>query len=541
MGFTFNISLLLMKLLEQFEQYVKKLYGQIGDLEGELTQTREKLDAAEAEIRRLKKLPKKPNIKPSELDKPKTESASDKTGKRPGSEKVSKKKDLKIHEERVVKAQDVPADWELVGYKNYVIQDFVIHANNIAYQREVWQSPDGQQKIVAALPTHLTNKHFGTTLQGYILQQYYECGVTQPLIRRSLLDFGVSISMGQINNILIENKERFHEEKESLLAMAIQLKEELRTDDTGARHRFKNGFCNCINSDLFTYFTTTYSKSRINFLEILRMEREDYVINQTALNYALAQKLPDKYYAVLLKSYQNDECHFANEDTLNAYLHRHQITAKHALRTIHEALLIGTLVEHGFDPDTLIHSDGARQFAVFVHCLCWKHAERPLVKLKPLNDLQTQNIETKKEAFWTLYQALKKYKQQPDEAQIPILEQQFDQLCESVEGFDSLNQVLQELKKKKDKLLLVLKSPRASLHNNASERDIREYAKRRKISAGTRSENGKKARDTFLSLKKTCRKLGISFWEYLIDRLNHSNQIRPLSVIMANSTKTAKG
>jgi len=538
-----HISLLLMNLLERFERYVKKLYGQIRDLENKLTQTEEQLEKAEAEIRRLKKLPKKPDIKASELDKPKPDSSgkSGKTGKRPGSDKESKKKDLKIHETKVVEAEDVPSDWEFVGYQDYVIQDFVIRANNIAYQREVWKSPDGQRKLVATLPAHLINKHFGTTLQGYILQQYYECGVTQPLIRRSLLDFGVSISMGQINNILIENKETFHQEKESLLAQAIELKEELRTDDTLARHRFKNGSCNCINSDLFTYFTTTYSKSRINFLRILRMEHEDYVLNQTALDYAIAQELPQKYYLVLSESYQNDEHHFADEAALNAYFNKHRITAVHAVRTIREALLMGAIVEHGFDPQTLIHSDGARQFAVFVHSLCWKHAERPLVKLKPYDERQAQLLETKKEAFWTLYQALKKYKQAPDKALIPILEQQFDQLCESVDGFDSLNQVLQALKKKKDKLLLVLKRPRASLHNNDSERDIREYAKRRKISAGTRSENGKKARDTFLSLKKTCRKLGISFWEYLIDRLNHDKQIPPLSQMMAHKARTANG
>ena len=544
MQLSYHISLLLMNLLKEFEQYVKKLYGKIRHLESELSQTQEQLEEAEAEIRRLKNLPKKPDIKASELDKPKADSScgkTGKTGKRPGSEKVSKKKDLKIHEERVVKAQDVPSDWELVGYKNYMIQDFVIRANNISYQREVWQSPDGQQSMVATLPAHLIGKHFGTILEGYILQQYYECGVTQPLILRSLLDFGVCISKGQISNILIENKERFHQEKDSLLAAAIELKEELRTDDTGARHQFRNGSCNCINSDLFTYFTRTYSKSRINFLEILRMEHKDYVLNQTALDYALEQQLPDKYYAVLLNSYQNGERHLADEDRLEDYLNKHHITAAHALRTIREALLMGAIVEHGFDPETLIHSDGAGQFAIFAHSLCWKHAERPLVKLKPYNDRQAQLLDMKKEAFWTLYQALKKYKQQPDETLISTLEQQFDQLCEPVEGFDSLNQVLEALKKKKNKLLLVLKRPRASLHNNDSERDIREYVKRRKISAGTRSENGRKARDTFLSLKKTCRKLGISFWEYLIDRLNHDNQIPPLSLIMVHKAKTANG
>ena len=100
--------------------------------------------------------------------------------------------------------------------------------------------------------------------------------------------------------------------------------------------------------------------------------------------------------------------------------------------------------------------------------------------------------------------------------------------------------MLKGLKKKKDQLLLVLSRPKTSLHNNDSERDIREYVKRRKISAGTRSENGRKARDTFLSLKKTCRKLSISFWDYLLDRLQNLNQIEPLSLIMEQRSNTAK-
>jgi len=61
-----------------------------------------------------------------------------------------------------------------------------------------------------------------------------------------------------------------------------------------------------------------------------------------------------------------------------------------------------------------------------------------------------------------------------------------------------------------------------------SENDIREYVKRRKISGSTRTDQGRKARDTFASLKKTCRKLGISFWEYLQDRLCGENQIPSL-------------
>lgn len=529
-----------------FEKYLRKLYdmiidlqGKISTLDGSLREKTKELEAAQAEIRRLKNLPKKPKIEPSKLDEPQQQPEEKGAKKRHGSEKKSKKSALEIHEKKVVEAKAIPSDWVLKGHEPYVIQDMIVRANNIEYQREIWQSPDGNQTIVAALPLHLQGKQFGGTLQTYILHQYYECCVSQPLIYTTLKDYGIQISKGQISNILIEGKSAFHEEKASLLSKAIELKEELRTDDTGARHRFKNGYCNCINSDLFTYFTTSYSKSRINFLEILRVNHTNYELNEAALAYIAKADLPPKYVQILQASYEASSGSFKDKPALEAYFKSNGWTAKYALRTITEALLIGTIVAHGFDQQTLIHSDGAGQFDLFVHGLCWKHAERPLIKLVGYNEPQQILFEDKKKAFWSLYQDLKAYKLKPDKQRIVPLEQQFYDLCEPVLNFASLNQVLEELKAKKDKLLLVLYRPKASLHNNDSERDIREYAKRRNISAGTRSENGKKARDTFLSLKKTCRKLGISFWDYLLDRVTYANHILPLSLIMEQQSMTA--
>ena len=71
------------------------------------------------------------------------------------------------------------------------------------------------------------------------------------------------------------------------------------------------------------------------------------------------------------------------------------------------------------------------------------------------------------------------------------------------------------------------------LHNNASEQDLREFVTKRKISGSTRSESGRRCRDTFASLKKTCRKLGVSFWEYLTDRVSGKNLIPTLGVLIA--------
>ena len=84
--------------------------------------------------------------------------------------------------------------------------------------------------------------------------------------------------------------------------------------------------------------------------------------------------------------------------------------------------------------------------------------------------------------------------------------------------------------------MLVLERPEIPLHNNLSESDIREWAKRRKISAGTRSELGRRCRDTFVSLKKTCRKLGVSFWRYLQDRIRGVNEILALPDLMRQAT-----
>ncbi|MCY4330139.1 MAG: transposase, partial [Endozoicomonadaceae bacterium] len=86
-------------------------------------------------------------------------------------------------------------------------------------------------------------------------------------------------------------------------------------------------------------------------------------------------------------------------------------------------------------------------------------------------------------------------------------------------SFATLNQILKHLFKNKEELLLVLKRPEVQLHTNGSESDIRDYVKKKKVSDGTRSDEGRRCGNTFASLKKTCRKLGVSFWKYLSDRL----------------------
>ena len=193
---------------------------------------------------------------------------------------------------------------------------------------------------------------------------------------------------------------------------------------------------------------------------------------------------------------------------------------------------MGSITHHGFNPDLAIISDDAGQFKVFLHGLCWVHAERAIQKLVGYNDRQNQLLEKVKTDIWKFYRALKKYRRNPSESQKLKLETRFDRIFTRKTGFASLDIALNRIYQNKSELLLVLSRPDIPLHNNLSERDIREYVKKRKISGSTRSDVGKRCRDTFTSLKKTCRKLEISFWQYLIDRIEYQNKYPPLAKIM---------
>ena len=171
-----------------------------------------------------------------------------------------------------------------------------------------------------------------------------------------------------------------------------------------------------------------------------------------------------------------------------------------------EGALIGRLIDHGFPQDLVILSDDAGQFDVFLHALCWIHAERVFQRLLPPNTQHIKALTWVRAQLWDLYDDLKHYQQHPGEAKKQGLQARFDEICRTRTAFQTLNQALKRLANNQSELLLVLERPDISLHNNLSENDIREYVIKRKVSGSTRSEEGRRCRDTFASLKKTCKK-----------------------------------
>ena len=490
-----------------------------------------RIAALEAEIADLKAGPrKKPasNSKPSALSKPIRVAAAD--GKRPGSAKRSKTEDLPIDQEIAVPPKELPPDAALVRKDPYVVQDLIVKNHNIRYWLETWRTPTGVL-LRGELPDGIQG-HFGPGLRSFVLQQHYGSHVPQCRVLQGLRDFGVDISTGQINNILTANHDAFHAEKDALLPTALHVFTALGVDDSGAPHQGAYGSCLCICNEFFTSFHSSDTKERSKFLDVLRCGHVDYVLNAAAWAYLQEQGLPAKILRLLEADGSFVEQTFADATAWNGHLDRLGVdNAKHR-QTLTEAALLGSAIAHGVSPELGIVSDGSAIYALFVHGLCWIHQERNLAKLTPCGGAQGQALEEVLTAVWQLYADLKAYRLTPTPAQAEALRLRFDGIVGRVTCWPELNAALERMADKKADLLRVLDRPDLPLHTNEPEHDFRDWATKRKISAGTRGKLGKRCRDTFLSLKSTCRKLGFRFLSYLRDRVSKAGQIPLLSELM---------
>jgi len=491
------------------------------------------IQALRDEIARLKGEKTKPDIKPSKLEPP-ARNQSKPTTKRPGSDKRSKTESLEIHDTIKVAPENLPAGSTFKEYNDFVVQGLHIQPFNIQYRLERWISPDGQS-FVGKLPAELNGSHFNSELKRFILYQYYNAHVTQPILLEQLHDLGFNISSGQLSNIIIEGHGAFHNEKDAILKAGLSVSAHINVDDTGARHEGKNGYCTHIGNELVATFHSTDSKSRVNFLKLLCPGHTDYVINASALSYMHSLKLPQDPLSRITTQFLMV---FKDEETWNESLKSLGIEKKHHIRIITEGALIGSLVEHGFNTGMVIVSDDAGQFNILNHALCWVHAERHINKLVGLTDEQKQAVDDIQSEIRGLYESLKAFKDQPDEQKKADIKAKFDEIFKKETCFASLNKALERIHRNKSELLRVLDFPDIPLHNNLSENDIREYVKRRKISGSTRSALGRQCRDTFTSLKKTCRKLNVSFWDYLKDRLCGLNVIPFLPDVITIKAQT---
>lgn len=492
----------------------------------ELLERNAKLEATVAalteEIARLKGLKGRPEIKPSGMEKGTDPEAGVVAGdgttrkkRRRGRRKLGQPKSARlIVDEDVVVPFTPDPGWRFKGYKPYTVQDLIIEVRVRRYWRPFYLTADGKI-VVAPLPAEV-NGHFGANLVRYLLSQHYQCRVTMPLLRQQLGDFGMLISAGQISNLVTKDHDAFHAEKAAVKQAGLETARWISVDDTTARHLGCNGIITQIGDDRFTSFDTVGSKSRLMFLMTLRGEFRDYVVNAAALVYLHEQDAS----AALIDLLMAEEGRvFADEDAWTDHLIAIGITAAKAVRLASEAAVAGSLDHHGLLKDAVIVSDGAGQFNVFLHALCWIHAERLINRLITVTDEQRAAVGLVRLLIWWLYHDLKLYRASPSAQAKASLRARFDRVFGRTTGFADLDEALARLKERKAEMLIALDRPEVPLNTNSSEQDVRDPVTLRKISGGTRSEDGRRCRDTFLSLKKTCQKNAISFWAYLGDRL----------------------
>jgi hypothetical protein len=169
------------------------------------------------------------------------------------------------------------------GYTSFVVQDLVIRPHVVNFRCERWQTPDGDI-MMAPLPAGIDG-HFGPKLRRFVLAQYHQGQMTVPRLVTLLRSLGVFISKRQVVRLLIEGQNNFRAEARDVLRAGLSSATWITVDDAGARHKANNGFCTRMGNAHVAWFGTTASKSRLNFLELLRAGHDDYIINAEALAY----------------------------------------------------------------------------------------------------------------------------------------------------------------------------------------------------------------------------------------------------------------
>src|SRR5215207_1603714 len=517
-------------------QLVSDLAGKIDRLEQEVEQLRLdnsnlRLDnqALKDEIARLKHLPPRPPFKASGMEKA-TQPRPTGPGRRPGR---GAKRDRVTRE--VTLRAEVPPGSRFKGYKTVVQRDLILTAEVVRYKRERWVTPEGQT-IIAPLPAGIAGG-YGPGVRRFCLALHTQGQVTTERLTDLLNGIGLSISKREVVRLLTTDLEPFAQEDRAILQAGLASSPYLTVDDTGARHARRPAVTTQIGGERFTVFRTGRSKSRLNFLSLLRAGYEDYVVNEAALDYLRAQPVEGAVIARLTKLQGSV---FRSQMEWLEHLARCSINIfdRPLLQTLNEAATWGAIRHHGLMANTVVVSDDAGQFRVATHALCWVHAERHLEKLMPASPKQAKAVELVRKTIWCFYRGLKLWKQSPTPGAEALFRRQFNRIFGQRTGYKDLDELLARLARRKGELLRVLERPEIPLHTNASENDLRACVTKRKISGGTMSADGRLARDVMLGLLKTCRKLGLSFFTYLGDRLGLNGdqpKIPPLAILVAQA------
>ena len=212
---------------------------------------------------------------------------------------------------------------------------------------------------------------------------------------------------------------------------------------------------------------------------------------------------------------------------------------QHRKLLIDAAAVAAYHAETGFPVVQALICDDAPQFNWLARLMmqCWVHEGRHYKKLSPVVALHRAQLDGFLKRFWEYYDQLLAFRQDPNPEESQRLETEFDSLFALKTGYEELDQRIAKTQAKKESLLLVLKYPELPLHNNAAELGVRQRVRKRDVSFGPRTQAGVRAWDTFATLAATSKKLGVSFYQYIHDRISGANQIPPMADLVTKAAK----
>ena len=379
---------------------------------------------------------------------------------------------------------------------------------------------------------------YGPGIQAIVLTFYYGMQASEPKILEFLANVGIRISKGEISNWLIQERESFHAEKDAVYEAGLASSPYQQTDDTLTRVDGQNQHCHVVCNPVYTSYHTRPSKERLSVLDVLRNGRQRiFRLNAEALGYMESQLKWSKAVWGTLQSWvaerDLDEPTFLKR--LDAELPG--LGKQHRKLLMDAAAVAAYHAETGFPVVKALICDDAPQFNWLARwmMLCWVHEGRHYKKLSPVVALHRKQLDAFLKRFWEYYDQLLTYRQAPSAEESQRLETEFDSLFAPNTGYEELDKRITKTKAKKESLLLVLKYPELPLHNNAAELGVRQRVRKRDVSFGPRTQAGVRGWDTFATLAATSKKLGVSFYQYIFDRISGENQIPPLADLVTKA------
>jgi hypothetical protein len=521
--------------LDEAIDSIRKLLNLVERLSEENRELKQQNQELRDEIKRLKGEQGTPKIKPNKNTS--GQFSSEKERKRPKKRRKRRKKGhIKTHQSRVchVDKSILPKDAEFKGYDRVLVQDIKFEAHNTLFLKEKYYSLSLNKAYLAPLPPGYEGE-FGPGLKAFSLDLYVDANVTEPRILDLLHEAGIRISAGQLSNFLIKGHDAFHKEKDALYEAGLKSTPWHHIDDTSTRVKGQNCYCQILCNPLYTAYFTTESKSRLTVIDVLRnFNTRSFLLNRETFTYLDIFRLPASVVNEL-HSFPKD-LQLAEAEFLRLIEQRlPNLGAQQRTHLLDAAAVAAYHAQMEFPVIRLLICDDAPQFKLVTEelSLCWVHDGRLYKKLEPCLPEHQKLLDAFLDEYWEFYNQLLTYQEHPAADERARLEGEFDRVFSTETGYYALDQRIGKTMEKKSSMLMVLDHPEIPLHNNPAELGARKRVRKRVVSFGTRTDDGTKAWDTFMSLSATTKKLGISFYSYLYDRISKAFQIPSLADIIA--------